>query len=337
MYQLYPLKFRPILKEKIWGGNKLHKHFNKETGSMENCGESWELSAVENDVSVVSNGYLAGNDLQDLVEVYMGDLVGDSVYEQFGPEFPLLIKFIDASDDLSIQVHPNDAVAKERHNAYGKTEMWYVLESDRGSRLITGFNKDVKKDEYLNHLNNSTLSKILNFEEVQEGDVFFIPAERVHAIGKGIMLAEIQQTSDITYRIYDYNRKDADGNGRELHTDLAIDVLDYKLYNNYRTEFDPQLNKSTNLVKCKYFSTNFIEFDQMVEKDFVVIDSFVIYMCLEGELYITYGDGDTETLSKGETVLIPAELKNITLTPTIKSKILEVFIPQKAQENHDED
>ncbi len=332
MNQLYPLKFKPVLHDKIWGGTKLKEQLNKSVGKIKTCGETWEISGIEGSISVVSNGFLEGNSLQDLIEVYMGDLVGDQVYEQFGMEFPLLIKFIDATDDLSIQVHPDDKTSKERHNAYGKTEMWYVLQADEGSQLISGFNKPVTKDEYLKHLENNTLKEILNFEEVKAGDVFFIPSGRVHAIGKGIMLAEIQQTSDITYRIYDWDRKDASGDGRELHTDLALDVLDFKVHNDYRTVYEPVLNKTVNLANCKYFSTNVMEFTNPVEKDYIVIDSFIIYMCLEGDVELIYSEDRSETLSKGETILIPAELKNIQLIPKPKAKLLEVFIPHKTKE-----
>jgi len=226
MEGLYPLKFTPIYKDKIWGGNKIKSVLNKDFGGLPNCGESWELSGVDGNVSVVSNGYLAGNTLEELLEVYMGDLAGDEVYEHFGNEFPLLIKFIDANDDLSIQVHPNDEMAAERHNSYGKTEMWYVLQADKGSKLQSGFNQQVDQEKYLEKLEKTELTDILNFEEVTAGDVFFIPAGRVHAIGRGILLAEIQQTSDITYRIYDYDRRDDKGNPRELHTDLALDAID---------------------------------------------------------------------------------------------------------------
>src|SRR3972149_1007896 len=199
MSHLYPLKFKPIFKDKIWGGDKIKTLLNKDFSPLPNCGESWEISGVQDEISVVSNGFLIGNNLQELIEIYMGDLVGDQVYQKYGIEFPLLIKFIDAHDDLSIQVHPNDKLAMQRHNAYGKTEMWYIIDADRGAKLISGFNTEVTKDAYIKHLENNTLNLILNYEEVKAGDVFFMPAGRVHAIGKGILLTEIQQTSDITY------------------------------------------------------------------------------------------------------------------------------------------
>lgn len=328
MEGLYPLKFTPIFKDKIWGGNKIRSVLNKDFGHLPNCGESWELSGVEDNVSVVSNGYLAGNTLEELIEVYMGDLVGDLVFEKFGIEFPLLIKFIDANDDLSIQVHPNDELSKERHNAFGKTEMWYVIQADPGSKLQSGFNQTVDQKKYLEKLEKDKLTDILNFEEVTAGDVFFIPAGRVHAIGKGILLAEIQQTSDITYRIYDYERRDNLGNPRELHTELALDAIDYTLFPNYKTSYEPKLNKSVELVSCKHFTTNILELNQMIEKDYNKLDSFVIYICMEGELQIKTESG-SESFQKGETMLIPASIENVQLKPVSKTvKLLEVYIAE---------
>jgi mannose-6-phosphate isomerase len=326
MEGLYPLKFTPIYKDKIWGGNKLKTVLNKDFGDLPNCGESWELSGVEDNVSVVSNGLLAGNSLEELIEIYMGDLVGDQVFENFGIEFPLLIKFIDANDDLSIQVHPDDKMSKERHNAFGKTEMWYVLQADAGSKLQSGFNQEVDQDKYLFKLEHNELTDILNFEEVAAGDVYFIPAGRVHAIGKGILLAEIQQTSDVTYRIYDYDRRDDQGNPRELHTELALDAIDYALLPEYKTHYETKLNESVELVKCNYFTTNLLDLDGPVEKDYNKLDSFVIYICLEGEVKIETESG-SETIQKGETILIPASIENVLLKPASTSaKLLEVYI-----------
>ena len=326
MEGLYPLKFTPIYKDKIWGGNKIRTILNKDFGNLPNCGESWELSGVDGNVSVVSNGYLAGNTLEELLEVYMGDLAGDTVYENFGNEFPLLIKFIDANDDLSIQVHPDDKMSFERHNSFGKTEMWYVMQADQGSKLQSGFNQPVDQEKYLEKLNKVELTDILNFEEVSAGDVFFIPAGRVHAIGKGILLAEIQQTSDITYRIYDYDRRDAQGNTRELHTDLALDAIDYTLFPQYRTEYESVANQSVELASCQYFTTNILDLTSGLEKDYNKLDSFVIYICMEGELQIVTESG-SEVIKKGETILIPAAIENVRLIPvSAGAKLLEVYI-----------
>lgn len=325
---LYPLKFAPIYKDKIWGGNKIKSVLNKDFGKLPNCGESWELSGVEGNVSVVTNGYLAGNDLNELIEVYMGDLVGEEIYEQFGNEFPLLIKFIDANDDLSIQVHPDDEMAAERHNSYGKTEMWYVIQADKGAKLQSGFNQQVDQELYLEKLEKVKLTDILNFEEVTSGDVFFIPAGRVHAIGKGILLAEIQQTSDITYRIYDYNRRDDKGNTRELHTDLALDAIDYTVFPEYKTKYGSKVNESVELASCKYFTTNVLELNEILEKDYSQLDSFVIYICLEGRVCIENIAGP-EWIEKGETILIPASIEGVVLNPIAGyAKLLEVYIAE---------
>lgn len=324
---LYPLKFRPIYKDTIWGGEKLKTILNKKEASS-TCGESWELSGVNNNISEVCNGFLEGNNLEELIEIYMGDLIGDAVYDQFGLEFPLLIKFIDANDKLSIQVHPDDELAKERHDSFGKTEMWYVMQAEKDANLIVGFNKNTDKSNYLKHLEEKRLTEILNFETVKEGDVYFIPAGRVHAIGSGILLAEIQQTSDVTYRIYDWDRVDKDGNPREMHTKLAVDAIDYKSYPEYKTNYQSKKNTTTKLVSCPYFETNNILFDTQIEKDYYLIDSFVIYICLDGEFDIQYNENQRERVFKGETVLIPACLNNISLIPLKTTKILEVYIPQ---------
>jgi mannose-6-phosphate isomerase len=326
MEGLYPLKFTPIYKDKIWGGQKIRTVLNKDFGNLPNCGESWELSGVEGNVSVVANGYLAGNSLEELVEIYMGDLVGEKVFEKYGVEFPLLIKFIDANDDLSIQVHPDDKLSKERHNAYGKTEMWYVLQADEGAKLQSGFSEPVDQDRYLFKLEHNELTDILNFEEVQPGDVFFIPAGRVHAIGKGILLAEIQQTSDVTYRIFDYDRRDNEGNLRELHTELAVDAIDYTIHPEYKTRYEQAVNKSVELVKCKYFTTNVLAIDSEVDRDYNQLDSFVIYIGIEGSVQIVTELG-TELLNKGETILLPATVESVQLTPVdARAKLLEVYI-----------
>ena len=238
MAELYPLKFETVLKEKVWGGNALGSRYNKNTSGSENIGESWELSAVADNQSVISNGFLAGNNIEEVIEVYMGDITGDSIFEKFGNEFPLLIKFIEASEDLSIQVHPGNDLAKERHNAYGKTEMWYILESEKGSKIYTGFREGVTKEMYEAALTNGTIADLLNVETPEAGDVFFTPAGRIHAIGAGTVLVEIQQTSDITYRIFDWNRKQGGKEKSELHTDLALDAIDFKASgkNKIRTE-----------------------------------------------------------------------------------------------------
>lgn len=321
---LYPLKFKPILKDVIWGGTRLRDTLGKDIKS-DSCGESWEISGVQGNISVVENGYLKGNNLQEITEIYMGELVGDHVFEKFGVEFPILIKYIDANDLLSIQVHPDDELARTRHNAYGKTEMWYIIDSEPEAKLISGFKEPISREVYLENFKNKTLPEILNYEEVGNGDVFFMPAGRVHAIGSGILLAEIQQTSDITYRIYDWDRLDASGKGRELHTELAIDAIEYADPERYRMNYEKQLNSTVSLVDSDYFITGLIHLDQAVEKDFNLLDSFVIYMCVQGSARILSQDLETP-ISTGETVLIPASLKNIELVPDSETKLLEIFV-----------
>ncbi len=315
----------------MWGGNKLKNVLKKPTES-EIAGESWEISGVPGNISKVSNGFLADNNLQELIEVYMGDLVGDRIYDEFGVEFPLLIKFIDANDALSIQVHPDDKLAKERHNSKGKTEMWYIMKADENAELIVGFNREVNKEAYLKHLKEKRLMAILNTEPVKEGDVFYLPAGRVHAIGSGILLAEIQQTSDITYRIYDFDRKDTDGNYRELHTDLAVDAIDYTYYKSYRTEKGKLENSPDTLVECKYFTTNELNLSSRLEKDISHLDSFVIYICLAGSCEIVQPNQEKTSIGAGETVLVPASLNLYSIVPENKVKLLEVYITLKTDD-----
>ncbi|WP_411768202.1 type I phosphomannose isomerase catalytic subunit [Winogradskyella sp. A3E31] len=319
---LYPLKFHPILKEKIWGGQKLKTYLNKNSDAP-NVGESWELSDVEGDTSIVSNGKLKGTSLKELLEEYASDIVGEKNYQQFGNKFPLLIKFIDAKEDLSIQLHPNDKLAKKRHNSFGKTEMWYVMQADAGSNLIVGFNQDVDSKKYLNHLENKTLTEILNFDDVKEGDTYFIEVGRVHSIGAGVMVAEIQQTSDITYRVYDWDRKDDDGNERELHNDLAIDAIDFNIPDNFRVSYSKEKNTSNQMVSCPYFKTNYLDIDSTLEKENRQ-DSFVIYMCVDGDARINVGDF-SESIKKGETVLVPAYLKQYKIESK-GAKLLEIYV-----------
>ena len=322
MNDLYPLKFKPIIKDKIWGGNLLSKLYNKQQGDLPNIGESWEVSGVQGDLSVVANGFLAGNNLEELIEVYMGDITGDAIYEKFGNEFPLLIKLIEAREDLSIQVHPGDEMAEKRHKAYGKTEMWYILESEPDAKIYTGFREGVTKDDYNEAVKNGTLPNLLNSEKAEKGDVFFTPAGRVHAIGAGITLVEIQQTSDITYRISDWNR---DAN-RELHPDLALDALDFtETSKREKINIKPKPNTSENLVDCTFFTTNLLRLNEKTAKSYYFNDSFVIYICIDGELIISCDDS-SEKITKGETILLPAMIKEVVLEPVDESQILEVYI-----------
>ena len=319
---LYPLKFTPIIKDKIWGGSKLKTKLNKDTLSA-SAGESWEISDVDGDPSMVSNGPLKGTDLKMLLKRYKSDLVGHKVYSQFGSKFPLLIKYIDAKEDLSVQLHPNDTLAKQRHDSFGKTEMWYVMQADQDSNLIIDFNQSVTKERYLKHLKNKTLPSILNAEKVTAGDTFFIEVGRVRAIGAGVMLAEIQQTSDITYRVYDWDRKDDQGQERELHNDLALDAINFNMPNNFKINYKHQDNKSQTLVSCPYFTTNIIPLKTTVQKT-NSHDSFVIYMTVEGHAIFQVEDQITE-LAYGETLLMPASIKNYSISAK-NARLLEVYI-----------
>ena len=326
MSTLYPLKFKPIIKQTLWGGEKLSNVLGKDTGGVDDAAESWEISGVQGNISRVVNGFLEGNNLQEIIEVYMGDLVGERVFERYGVEFPLLIKFIDANDILSIQVHPDDALSKKRHNAYGKTEMWYVIQADKDARLISGFNRPMDKEQYLKHFKEKTLQEILNYEPVKAGDVFFIPAGRIHAIGPGILLAEIQQTSDVTYRIYDWDRLDKNGKSREMHTDLALDAIDYTHYDHYRTPYTAVRNVPEQLVQCDHFQTNLLKFDHPMQRDYSLQDSFVILLCTKGRFELQYDSGSI-AVGLGDTIMIPAELDGLRLIPEQNSEVLETCIP----------
>lgn len=322
---LYPLKFKTIFKDKIWGGEKIKTYLGKNFAPLPNCGETWEISGVKSDVSVIANGPLTGTSLADLLSDKKAELIGKKNYDRFGNEFPLLVKFIDANEDLSIQVHPNDELAAKRHNSKGKTEMWYVIQADEGATLISGFNQEVDKDLYLKKFNAGELTDILNKEEVEAGDVFFLPAGRVHTIGKGLLIAEIQQTSDITYRIYDFDRVDDKGNKRELHVDEALDAIDYTFYDEYKTKYSPTLNQPVELVDCPYFTTNILAYTQDTARDYSILDSFVIHVCVEGSYILNYG-AEELPVQMGDCILIPATTEKVELKTTKGFKILESYI-----------
>ena len=321
--KLYPFKFQPILKERLWGGTKLKEVLGKPIVS-DITGESWELSAVQGDISIVANGTLSGTPLQEIIDQEPEALLGKDVVRRFGKDFPILIKFIDAKQDLSIQLHPNDKLAKERHNSFGKTEMWYVMDADPGANLIVGFNKNVTKEEYSKSLENNSLLDLLNYEQVEEGDTFFINTGKIHAIGAGVLLAEIQQTSDITYRVFDFNRKDKNGNLRELHTDLALDAMDYTKKDDFKVVYDKKSDVVNTMVECPYFKTNYLNLTQTLNLDVSKRSSFTILMCVDGSAEISTNTGSVD-LKKGETVLVPAISQNLTIN-TRNTKLLEVTV-----------
>jgi mannose-6-phosphate isomerase len=317
---LYPLQFEPILKERIWGGTKLKTYLNKPITS-DITGESWEISTVENDVSVVANGTYKGKSLNDLINDFPEAVLGTKVYAQFGKQFPLLFKYLDAREDLSIQVHPNDELAKKHHNSFGKTEMWYVMQADADAQLIVGFKEKSSPEEFNKNLKNKTVLSILDTKKVKQGDVFMLNTGTIHAIGAGTVIAEIQQTSDITYRVYDFDRVDANGNTRELHIDLALEAMNYNVVDAQRT-YSKEANVSNEVVNCQYFTTNVIPLDGnvTVTKN---KQSFTVYMCVDGSFNLSLG---TETFhyQKGDTVLIPASLTDFELSGL--ATILEIYI-----------
>ena len=319
-FESYPLQFDPILKERIWGGEKLRTELNKPITSPI-TGESWELSSVEGYVSIVSNGVLKGKSLLELIENHPEEVLGTSVYNKFGKQFPLLFKYLDAKTDLSIQLHPNDELAQKRHNSFGKTEMWFIMQADENARIILGFKEKSNAQEYVAHLKNKTLLDLLEEVKVKTGDVFFLETGTVHAIGAGLVVAEIQQTSDITYRLYDFDRVDAEGNLRELHIDLALDAINYDKVETHKA-YAKETNKSNEMVNCPYFTTNYLPLDGTIKVS-KTSESFTVYMCTEGTFQLEC-DKVICCYKKGDTVLIPAALNNYTLFG--KAALLEIYI-----------
>ena len=323
---MYPLKFEPILKQTLWGGEKIipFKHLNE---TLSNVGESWEVSAVEGSESVVANGPEKGMTLPEMVRRYKEELVGEANYARFGEKFPLLIKFIDAKLDLSIQVHPDDALAKKRHNSFGKNEMWYVISADPGAKLISGFSQEITPKEYKERVHDGTFAEVLQSCAIQPGDVFYVPAGRVHGIGAGAFVAEIQQTSDIPYRIYDYNRKDKNGKTRELHTAQAVDAINFAdVQDDFRTAYDHVQNEPVEVVACPYFTTSVYDMTEEITCDYSELDSFVIFICVEGSCRLTDNENNEISLQAGETVLLPATTQNITIVPDQHVKLLETYV-----------
>jgi len=323
--RLYPMKFHPLLKEKIWGGNKLQKIFNTNTNQNSRIGEAWLLSGEEGSETVVSNGWLADNDLAELTEVFMSDLVGDKVFETCKNQFPLLFKLIDACDDLSVQVHPNDDLAQKRGLDRGKTEMWYIMQAEKESKLIAGFNKTINKESFKKLLIQNRLETVLNYERVTSDDVIFMPAGRIHSIGKGILLAEIQQSSDTTYRIHDWNRTDDEGKQRPLHIAESLDAIDFQVQKDYKTHYSAEENKTSNIIQTPYFTTNILHAKSPLRKNFSEIDSFVAYLCVEGSFSVSY-DNEITSVHIGEVLLIPNIITELIIMPTPVVKLLEVYI-----------
>lgn len=322
---LYPLKFKPIAKQKIWAGNRLQQIYRHNVSCEQQIGETWDISAMPDNESEVENGFLAGNTLAELVEIYMSDLVGDKVFQQFDAEFPLLVKLIDAAEDLSIQVHPNDDFAAKHHESFGKTEMWYILDATPEATITLGFKHAIDKETLAEKLGNHTIADCLNKIQVKAGDIFLVPAGTVHSIGKGCLILEIQQSSDITYRLYDYNRRGADGNLRELHTDLALDAIDYEHWKHEKIAIEKSNNSICKVVDDEHFTSNHIYLQEAKEYDLAPIDSFVLLSCIHGHVQVQFGENYI-TIIDGETVLIPAEINSLILVPSVDSILLETYI-----------
>jgi mannose-6-phosphate isomerase len=323
MFSLYPMKFKPILKEKIWGGKKIYEtfHFGSNISSV---GELWSLSGIRDDETLVENGHFSGNTANELTEVFMDDFLGGSLYEKYGTEFPLLFKIIDANDYLSVQVHPNDEIAKKKRNqAFGKSEMWYILDAKEGSEIVLGFNQKMDRERLEKHIQDRTLESVLNFVKVQKGDIVFLPSGMVHALGPGIVVAEIQQSSDITYRLYDWDRVDGEGNTRELHIEDALDAINYDMQPQIISNFKLGINETTHILDCPYFSSSMVHLQSRVEKYIAEIDSFIVYFVISGKIQAEYGRQSC-TVHAGECLLVPAMIDAITINPISEAMVLEI-------------
>lgn len=325
---MYPIKFKPILKQHIWGGEALleiKRGQRLRVDKSKTYGESWDVSGIDKDISVISNGFLKGNNLQEAIEVYMGEIVGERIFEQFGLEFPLLLKTLHCKDKTSVQVHPNDDLAAERHGSCGKTEMWYVVSAEPGALLHIGF-KDPKisREQYIEAVAKGRIAEIIEPVSVKAGDVFLIPAGTVHSISGGVTLIEIQQPVDLTYRIFDWNRVDKDGKSRELHTAYAVDAIDFSSnIKECKKEYQPIINKAVQIATCDYFTCNIIKVDGVAERNLSELDSFILYYCTEGEAEVIT-DGGNESIKRGEVLLIPADNNEIAIKGS--TTLLEYYI-----------
>ena len=324
---LYPFLFKPNLHPVVWGGNRL-RPYKGLAPSDEPIGESWEVSVVPGSTSIISNGELVGRALDEVIESDPENILGKSVSERYGGRLPLLVKFIDAKRDLSIQVHPNDEMAQREHGKMGKSEMWYVIKADAGSHLYAGFRQHITPYEYQHRVADGTITEVLADHPVKAGDVFYLPAGRVHAICGGILLAEVQQSSDVTYRIYDYNRPGMDGKPRELHTELAAKALDYHVERNYRTEYAESHNRAIQIIDSPYFDVRVMQVTAPFHRNLLKYDSFIISMCIEGDCKIRVRSTGTEiVLREGNSTLVPAAIADYDVTPLNgKTLFLDAFI-----------
>ncbi len=328
MENLYPIRFSPIIKERVWGGDRLVKLYSKDYGAGKAVGESWEISAVSNEYSVAENGFLKGNNIIDIAETYMGDLMGDNIFDKYGVEFPLLIKLLDINEKLSIQVHPDDSFAKERHNSFGKTECWYVMDAEPNAVVYLGFKRDITKDELLERIKNATLEEVLNIIHPKKGDFIFVEPGTVHSADGGVVIAEIQQVSDITYRVYDWGRENNPETRREMHVELASEVINYKKLELtekvYRRAVGETVSEFITLTDCNYFKVDELRLNGLTKKNSEDSDSFRIYICIEGDIIIS-GGGEREVIEPGETILVPSAMGKYSLeTLGSRGKVLEV-------------
>ncbi len=329
----YPLLFRPNLHIIVWGGHKLQSYKGLPK-TNDPIGESWEVSAVESSPCTVANGSLAGENLISVVDKWGADLLGRAVYKQYSGKLPLLVKFIDAQKDLSIQVHPNDKLAAERHGKFGKTEMWYIIDAEPGAALYAGFKQEISKEEYRRRVEDGTICDVLARHEVHAGDVFYIPAGRVHAICGGILLAEVQQSSDVTYRIFDYNRPGLDGKPRQLHTELAQDAIDFNVAKDYRTHYGNTLETAAQVIDTPYFDVRVMDITERFHRNLVKYDSFVISMCIKGRCRIILngytGEEREIEVAEGNSCLIPAAIADYDIVPLVRgTRVLETHIDKK--------
>ena len=327
---LSPLLFEPNLHTVVWGGHQLQPYKGLEP-TAEPIGESWEVSAVPSSTSIISNGEWKGRDLNAVIAEHPEEILGKAVNERFGGKLPLLVKFIDAERDLSIQVHPNDEMARREHGKMGKSEMWYIIKAEEGSHLYAGFRQEITPYEYQHRVADGTITDVLADHPVKAGDVFYLPAGRVHAICGGILLAEVQQSSDVTYRIYDYNRPGMDGKPRELHTELAAKALDYHVEKNYRTEYADTDNRAVQIIDTPYFDVRVMELSQTFHRNLIKYDSFVISMCIQGDCQLRVrSTGEEILLREGHSTLIPAAIADYDVTPLhARTRLLDAFIDNK--------
>lgn len=344
MNKLYPIKFIADPRERVWGGDYLVKGLRKEFDEEfagRPIGESWELWSLYGSCSVAGNGFLAGNTLDELMEIYLGDLVGENVFHHYRGEFPLLVKILDIKDKISVQVHPSDEIAMERENSYGKAEMWYIMDAKPGAKLYVGLNRDVTPTELYNKCKDGTVTELLNCFTPQKGDCIYIQPGCIHAAEGEVILAEIQQSSDITYRLYDWGRENNPKTARRMDLEDAIDVIDYSKFDREKYFFS-NVSGNTTIVDTHNFVVKAVDLKGPERIIPSLTGSFMVYMCMSGGASIRMNDGTSYCISKGETIFIPASMEDFLLTPQEEGTLLlQIHMPQIAEDpdlylNYDE-